>query len=220
MNGISIQVSEDGSHTIFNQNIGESYHSIHGAYTESMHVFINNGMLYKKKSSLKILEIGFGTGLNAILALTEGVKRDIDILYDAIELYPLPEYIFNSLNYSEILTLNNNDVFLQLHNCPWNKQVQINMHFELRKIHADFINVELNSTYDIVFFDAFSPEKQPELWSAYVFEKIYKSMSKGGILTTYCSKGIVKQNLRNSGFVLERLPGPPGKRHMLRATKV
>lgn len=203
---------------MYSENFKETYHSVNGAITESMHVFINAGLRACSKNPLRVFEAGFGTGLNALLTLAEAQKQQIHIEYQSIELYPLDQNLYQSLDYSSSLTVNK-DLFMALHIAPWNKKTEIFPGFDLKKIHADLMTVQLDDMFDVVYFDAFSPAVQPGLWTEEIFDKIYKQMNDGGILTTYCAKGIVRRILEKAGFKTERLPGPPGKREMLRAIK-
>ena len=216
---IILKTSQDGTNTLFNISIGEHYHSVFGAYTESQHVFITNGLNYSIKNSIKILEIGFGTGLNAFLSMIEGYKNKRNIFYESIELYPLMPDITDILNYPDLIAPSFSSQFLKMHKCEWNKQITITEGFILKKISGDALKVNFGNGFDVVFFDAFSPEKQPELWDKRMFEKIYKVMNESGVLITYCAKGLVKRVLKLAGFKVERIPGPPGKRHMLRGIK-
>jgi len=218
MNKILI-TSKDGTHTIFDKEIDEHYHSVFGAYTESQQVFITNGLNSSGRNPLNVLEIGFGTGLNAFLAMIEGQKNNRIIFYEAIELYPLVPELTRNLNYAELIAPSFASLFFEMHNCKWNEQIAITKSFNLKKIPGDALEMELTNIYDVVFFDAFSPDKQPEMWDGRLFEKVYKAMNTGGVLTTYCAKGIVKRALKEKGFKVEVLPGPPGKRHVIRAVK-
>ncbi len=215
----TIITSQDGSHTIYDEEIDEHYHSVFGAYTESQHIFIENGLNFSKLNPVKILEIGFGTGLNAFLALMESYKNNRYIIYDSIELFPLEMNIAKKLNYAKHLAPSFSSHFIELHSCEWNKQNQITKSFLFNKILGNVLEINFSDNYDVVFFDAFSPEKQPEMWDKKLFEKIYNVMNTGGVFTTYCAKGIVKRTLKETGFKVELLPGPPGKRHIIRALK-
>lgn len=210
----------DGSVTLFLPDRDETYHSVHGAETESMHVFIKNGLevAANDKAKLKVLEIGFGTGLNALLALLFAEKNQIAIEFVSTEKYPLQKEMVLQLNYGKRLLAD--ELFLQLHTCSWNEVHPLNAHFSLFKHEGDFreANLEANS-YDVIFFDAFAPRVQPELWTIEVFQQMYRLLHPGGILVTYCAKGEVKRTMKAAGFSVERLPGPPGKREMTRARK-
>lgn len=217
-----IERTEDGSATLFVPELDEHYHSVKGARTESQHIFIDMGLKASAAPQPHVLEIGFGTGLNALLTL-EAVEQDArPVHYTGIELYPLAWEEVDALGYS------NNPLFKQLHTAPWEEDVKISPHFTLRKIKGDantVINEELrvvNSSFSpsVVYFDAFAPEKQPEMWNEQLFRSLYVYMNTGGILTTYCAKGVIRRMLQAVGFRVERLPGPPGgKREILRATK-
>ncbi len=212
--GIHIVKTGDNSITLFNSEIGEHYHSIHGAKEESEFVFIKTGLNFINKKNLNILEIGFGTGLNLILTYKNNIGLKSKILYDAIELYPIDIEIINKMNFHD-----KEEIFFSIHDSPWDKKNYISEYFVYRKINKDFVNYKLDQKYDLVYFDAFSPEKQPELWTFDIFKKIFTNMNANGVLVTYSSKGIVKRALREAGFLVERLEGPPKKRHIIRAIK-
>ena len=215
-----LKITEDGSHTFYMPDLDEHYHSTHGAVQESKHVFLDAGFHFCEKDPIHILEIGFGTGLNCFLTLMETLKTNRKVVYHSIELYPLEKEHINSLNYAEQSNPVQKDLFTTLHKSEWNSDVKITDDFTLRKLLGDLRTSKFPTKYDLVYFDAFAPEVQPDLWTEEIFTKIYHSLNSNAILTTYCSKGIVKQALRASGFELKRLPGPPGKRHMLRATRI
>lgn len=212
-------LTSDGSHTLFVPEIDECYHSTHGAIQESRHIFIEAALKQTEKPEINVFEVGFGTGLNALLALVEAERSGKSIHYTTLEKYPVAAEKAFLLNYPAMLDVNYKDVFDKMHTCEWGEKVEITPFFEIEKIKCDFTDFQHKSTYDVVFFDAFSPEKQPEMWSQEQFEKIYAHCNPGAILTTYCSKGIVRRALQNAGFEVERLPGPPGKREILRAIK-
>jgi tRNA U34 5-methylaminomethyl-2-thiouridine-forming methyltransferase MnmC len=228
-----IQMTEDGSHTVRLVELEECYHSTHGAIQESMHIFIRTGLFrflpagaIPLKPRVHVLEIGFGTGLNAFLTLLEAEKHNTPIHYTSLELHPLTEEEALPLNYPEALGKHDDDPFRkkrqsfeQLHRSPWEKTSPITPHFTLHKIKADFTGYNLPGLYDVIHFDAFSPEKQPEMWTEAGFRKIYNHATAGAVLTTYCAKGNVRRALQAAGFTVERLPGPPGKREILCATK-
>jgi tRNA U34 5-methylaminomethyl-2-thiouridine-forming methyltransferase MnmC len=216
---LEIKKTSDGSATLYNSELNEHYHSTFGAYTESMHIFINNGLLVLNKKNIKILEIGFGTGLNAILSYETALNNNLKIDYTGIELYPLPFQLIKQLSYESFINTINLELFYEMHNAEWNKTNQITSEFNLKKIQGDFNELPLNQYYDLAYFDAFGPDVQPEMWSLKNFIKIYNALNDKGILVTYSSKGDVKRNLRDAGFVVSRLQGPPGKRHMIRAEK-
>lgn len=219
--GIKIVLTEDGSHTLSVPSLDEHYHSVHGAISESEHIFINAGLRYilQDKPKINILEIGFGTGLNALLTLREITEKRIPCEYTAIEISPLEEKIFSELNYPTLLGIQKN-ILLSLHQCRWDEKEKINDSFTLNKIHSSIHELSLPSEkFDLVYFDAFGPDKQPGMWTEDVFMKIFSSIKNGGIMTTYSTKGDVKRNLKAAGFSIEKLPGPKGKREILRAKK-
>jgi tRNA U34 5-methylaminomethyl-2-thiouridine-forming methyltransferase MnmC len=216
-------LTKDGSHTVAVPDMDVTYHSMHGAIQESMHVFIEAGWLESIKQQetgriISILEMGLGTGLNALLTLIEAEKISQPVHYTALELYPLEKQEIDSLNYCE--QLDRKDLtFELLHQCEWGREVHITSHFTLKKIQADLVNFSTPQSFNLVYFDAFAPTAQPELWTKEVFEKIYNMMQPGGILVTYCSKGDVRRAMQAAGLSIEKIPGPPGKREMVRAKK-
>lgn len=217
---LNLKFSNDGSHTVYSDAFNETYHSVNGAVTESMHVFIEAGFKQIQKSRIRILEIGFGTGLNAFLTFLETDTRRIEVTYDTLELYPVCEEVYSSLNYPETLGSNRDEAFKRMHTGAWGEWIAITERFSLQKLNVDIKSFTYPiDSYDVVYFDAFSPVAQPELWEQDVFNAIYRSMCAGGVLTTYCAKGEVRRNMQRAGFTVERLSGPPGKREMLRATK-
>ncbi|OPZ26043.1 MAG: tRNA 5-methylaminomethyl-2-thiouridine biosynthesis bifunctional protein MnmC [Bacteroidetes bacterium ADurb.BinA174] len=219
---IKFEITEDGSHTLFVPELNEHYHSTHGAIQESMHVFIDAGLRHCVKSEIKVLEIGFGTGLNAFLTLLEAERTGRKIDYTTLEFYPLLIIDAEKLNYAELTDSTKKDVFRELHKVEWGKWSQLTLYFSLLKMKFDFSkpsDFDTENKFDVIFFDAFAPEKQPEMWVQEIFDKIYSISSENAILTTYCAKGSVRRMLQTAGFVVERLPGPPGKREILRARK-
>jgi tRNA U34 5-methylaminomethyl-2-thiouridine-forming methyltransferase MnmC len=213
-----LRITSDGSHTLFVPAIDECYHSSHGAIQESRHIFIEAGLKQCLKSEIKVLEIGFGTGLNAFLTLIEAERNQKNIHYTSLELFPVEIETALQLNYANEYSKEFRKYFELLQTSSWNTNVQISPNFSLEKIEADFTTFELSDKYDVIYFDAFSPEKQPEMWSQEQFEKIARQCNPDAILTTYCAKGIVRRAMQAAGFLMERLPGPPGKREILRGT--
>jgi len=216
---LSIVTTSDGSQTIKRTDIDEHYHSVSGAMQESLHVFIDNGFRYIASNKISIFEVGFGTGLNAMLSLVEAEKLNKTVKYTTIELYPIDKEIFTKLNYAEMLNINSNEYFLPLHTCKWNESIKLNSNFTFAKLKIDLAEYKATELFDIIYFDAFSPDKQSELWTKEVFDKMFLMLKVGGILVTYSAKGEVKRNLRSAGFTVNRLPGIGGKRHILRAVK-
>jgi len=215
-------ITKDGSHTISIPEMNVTYHSHHGAIQESMHVFINAGLNYLVDTmsipNIHIFEVGLGTGLNALLSLIEAEKLQQPVYYTAVELYPLHETELNSLNYIE--QLKRTDLlpaFQRLHQCEWERDVPISPFFTLHKQKQSLLNVTTPALHHLVYFDSFAPAAQPEHWTKEVFEKLYPILLPGGILVTYCSKSIVRKAMQAAGFVVTKIPGPHGKREMVRA---
>ncbi len=224
-----IQVTEDGSHTLFSEMAGQTYHSSHGAVQESRHIFISQLMAQQSMvngQQLSVLEIGFGTGLNALLTAQWARENGVKVDYTTIELYPLKEEVYRELNYGKLL--GDDELFLQLHEAEWDVGlVEVTENFAIRKCKSDIVEWLRNAQctmhnaqlFDVVYFDAFSPDAQPELWTEEVFRNVYALMKEGGVLMTYCAKGDVRRAMLAAGFKVEKLQGPPGKRHILRAVK-
>ena len=218
-----IETTDDGSHTLYVPEMDEHYHSTHGAVQESMHVYIDAGLRHCNKAEINLLEIGFGTGLNAFLSLLEAEKLQKKIHYTTLELYPLSVSNAASLNFSEIIDPSRRDSFEQLHTAVWEEWVQLSPLFWLKKIKMDLRDLPETppeEPFDLIYYDAFAPEKQPEMWRQVIFNVLFSLSCDQAILTTYCAKGAVRRMLQSAGFTVERLPGPPGKREMLRATKM
>lgn len=215
-----LQLTADGSHTLFIPEMDEHYHSVNGAVQESRHVFIESGLHHQEKKEVKIFEIGFGTGLNALLTLLDAEKMGRRIYYYSVEFYPLPATLIQTLNYGKQICPEKEGLFLALHEAAWGVPVRVADHFTLHKIQGDSNKLEIPEEIDLVYFDAFAPEKQPEMWNQPIFDTLYASMAKGGVLVTYCAKGVVRRMMQEAGYSVERIPGPPGKREMLRAVKL
>lgn len=218
-----ITITEDGSHTVLSQEFNEHYHSIHGALQESRHIFIGKGLnpVCLNTGEINILEIGFGTGLNVLLTLADIAVGGRKVRYTALEPYPLDAELAAKLNYCEIPSLETyHETFLKIHLQPFGITQEIGEAFFFTKLKekAELTNFPA-STYHLVYFDAFSPDIQPELWTPEVFQAIFGSMKPGGILVTYCAKGSVKRAMKGAGFRVESLPGPPGKNQITRAVK-
>ncbi|ADR22796.1 hypothetical protein MATR_33580 [Marivirga tractuosa] len=222
MDKIKIITTEDGSHSLYHEGLKETYHSFHGALQESVHVFIEKGLrFWRTKSGLpkevNIFEVGFGTGLNALLAAQFAIENEVKIDFTTIEPYPLDMEIINQLNYvSSIGEDNLKIVFEELHKCEWGKKVEINPYFAINKIKTKLEDVESEERFDVLFFDAFAPSKQAELWTAELMQKCFNLLKDGGVFTTYSAKGQLKRDLKSVGFEVETLPGPPGKKEMVR----
>jgi tRNA U34 5-methylaminomethyl-2-thiouridine-forming methyltransferase MnmC len=237
---MELRLCEDGSHTLYSSKNGECYHSIHGAYTESNHIFIQLGMLACKRKNLRVLEVGFGTGLNAFLTAIVAKLQNINVSYVGLEPFPISAELQHSLNYSGYIlekklgemsiddvntgdTMNAqwfNQLFNFMHQSGWSTPAKFDDAFLFEKKLEGILETSFpENNFDVIYFDAFSPESQAELWTSEVFEKCYKILDNKGILVTYCAKGIVKRALKAAGFIVENLPGPPGKREITRAVK-
>lgn len=211
----------DGSHSIFSKEYGVSYHSKHGAKTETQTVFIDAGLRYKAATTkeISILEIGFGTGLNAIMTLQEAISEGLSIDYTTLEAYPLKDEEIAELNYGKILGTEMEANFKKMHQLPWEQKQQLTDNFIIEKQNRKFKSIDFKNQFDVIYFDAFAPTSQPELWEEPLLQKMYDALKPSGVLTTYCAKGVVKRTLKKVGFEIEALPGPPGKREMTRAVK-
>ncbi len=214
-------ITGDGSITIHLPEWNEQYHSKHGAIAEALHVFIATGLDHviakNPKKELSILEMGFGTGLNTYLTLLHSKKNKTNIRYTGVEAYPIDSSEVNELNYAQMMD-QSEESFMPLHRVPWDENATISDHFQLHKQKKQFSEVRDEDQYDLIYFDAFGPRVQPELWTETMFEAMLRSCRAGGVLVTYSAKGSVRRAMESVGFVVERLPGPPGKREMLRAT--
>jgi len=213
--------TDDGSDTLYARELGEHYHSTFGAVQESMHVFIHAGLHMCDQPLLTIFEVGFGTGLNAYLTILEAFKTNQSVRYITVEKFPLPSNLLSAINYPEIIPNGSEELFKLIHNAKWDEEVKITNQFSLLKLSSDLIDVDYDTLplFDLIYFDAFSPEKQPELWKTSVFCQLANHCTLHAKLVTYCAKGVVRRSLIEAGFTTERIPGPPGKREMLRATK-
>lgn len=213
----------DGSHSLYNPVLDETYHSHHGALQESQYVFIRKGLeawLAQQPGAkhLRVLEIGFGTGLNALLALQWAVQKGISILFTTLEPYPVSLEMARQLNYAQLVQ--GEADFIRLHQAAWEQDVPLHPHFILHKIEQKLETAALpENAADVVFFDAFAPSKQPELWELSLLDKTARSMAIGALLTTYCAKGQLKRDLKSVGLQVETLPGAPGKKEMVRGWK-
>ncbi len=221
-----IIITTDGSHSIAIPEMGVTYHSSHGAIQESMHVFIQSGLRYfngKNGShiALSVFEMGLGTGLNALLTLAEAEKSKQKIYYEAIETHPLEPNIIAALNYCEQLQRPDLETFFkQLHECAWDTVIDITPHFSFIKKKISLTDYSADQQFNIIYFDAFAPDIQPDLWTVAAFKKLYAAMQNGSVLTTYCSKSIVRKAMAEAGLIVEKIPGPPHKREMVRAVKI
>ena len=225
-----IITTKDGSHSLFSEKYEEIYHSGNGALQESRHVFIHSGFEYAvqkfktvitAENPINIFEVGFGTGLNALLSLIAAEQKKVNVYYETIERYPVSLNVIGQLNYVQLLDEGGNGhLFQALHQSEWNAHHDISDRFAFKKNEQSFMEFQLSrDTFHVVYFDAFAPENQPEMWTLEVMQKIYASLVPGGVMVSYCSKSVFRKTLIEAGFLIEKLPGPPGKREMVRAVK-
>jgi len=215
-----ILTTKDGSTTIHLPELDESYHSKHGAIQEAYHVFIKNGLSLFEGKPVSILEIGFGTGLNAFITYLEAKKTNQIINYVGVEAYPVHLDEALQMNYVSELNANyESAIFSKIHECSWNEKHSISSNFSLTKREQLFQDINDIQEFDLIYFDAFGFRVQPELWSLEIFQKMFTSLKSGGVLVTYACRSSIKNAMKDSGFVVEKLPGAPGKREMLRAIK-
>ena len=217
---LEVQTTDDGSATLFVPELDEHYHSVKGAYTEALHIYRDCAYQYaaerSSSSPLRLLEIGFGTGLNAAVTAMAATPEH-PLHYITLEKYPVAPSLVSQLSYDTFVDAS---LFNAIHAVPWEQPISITPNFVIEKRCCDLLTAPLPTDIDIVYFDAFAPEKQPEMWSTSIFERLYQAMRPGGILTTYCAKGVIRRLLQSTGFTVERLAGPAGgKREILRATK-
>jgi tRNA U34 5-methylaminomethyl-2-thiouridine-forming methyltransferase MnmC len=221
---IQLIQTDDGSSSLLNLALNETYHSTHGAIQESTHVFIKNGLQFfaeQNHTPVSVFEVGFGTGLNALLSLTFSEQNKINVDYTSLEPFPIGWEVAMSLNYAAQLKDNNHQCFPLLHQSPWGEKIKISEYFSLHKEKITLQDFNfLPDQYDVIFFDAFAPSKQPEMWALPEMKKIVNTLKTGGIVVTYCAKGQVKRDLKSLQMRVESLPGPPGKREMIRSMKL
>lgn len=211
-------VTRDGSPTLYRSDIDENYHSTFGAIAESEHVYIKSGLLYRcrcmhPEQTLKVFEVGLGTGLNALLS----AATLLPLSYTAVEKFPIPSEVLSDIDYSGV---DNAGVFRLIHDSQWNQPTQLAPTFEFTKVLADMTEYEDAAKYDVIYMDAFAPEKQPEMWTPELIGRLAAMLAPGGVLTTYCAKGVIRRTFESFGLESERLAGPPGgKREILRLTR-
>jgi len=215
---IKVIETRDGSKSLFLPEMNETYHSKFGARTESEHVFIRSGYEYVSKDKIRIFEVGFGTGLNVFLTLLAQQKDRRKVYYETIEKYPLPAEIIDKIN--TFVHPEEKELFARLHQAEWEQRVALSEDFILHKRQTDLLLYQPGEPFDLIYFDAFAPNKQAEMWSEEIFQKMYDLLKKKGVLVTYSAKGSVRRTMQSVGFSVERIPGPPGKREMLRAIKL
>jgi tRNA U34 5-methylaminomethyl-2-thiouridine-forming methyltransferase MnmC len=216
-----IITTKDGSHSILVPELDEQYHSVHGAVQESEHVFLKMGLgeyLNYKGGPINIFELGFGTGLNSLLSAKWASFNNQIIHYTSIEKYPLSKDDFQQLNYGDFV--GEKKLYQKITSSKWSEFIHISNFFKLRKLELDLIEDQIPSGFDLIFFDAFAPNKQPQLWEVSIFEKMLSILNPKGFLVTYCCQGQARRNMISAGFSVQKVPGPPGKREMLKATKL
>ncbi len=212
-----IVLTADGSASIRIPDWDESYHSRHGAVQEARHVFIANG-LESFSGEVAILEMGFGTGLNALITFAHALERGLTVKYTGIDHYPVSPKEAGLLNYPQFI--GHPEIFAQMHECPWETRHRLGDRFELTKRNMNFDDVSFNAEFDLVYFDAFGYRFQPNLWSAEIFMAMFNALRPGGVLVTYAARTAIRKNMESAGFTVEKLAGPPGKREMMRARKL
>jgi tRNA U34 5-methylaminomethyl-2-thiouridine-forming methyltransferase MnmC len=216
-------ITADNSSTLYVPELDEHYHSTHGAIQESKHVFIKKGLSFlisKGYGEIKIFEVGFGTGLNALLSWIEAESQKIRVEYYSIEKYPVPISLALDLNYSDLLGLETNEYMQKLHSSPWDELTVLSPYFSVKKIKGELQTFESDGGFDLVYYDAFGPRAQPEMWLDQLLKKSVDLLKSGGVWVSYCAKGQVKRDLKSTGLALEAIPGPPGKREMTRGSKL
>ncbi len=218
---LKLRNTSDGSATFYLPDFDDHYHSVNGAFTESEYVFVEKGYRHSNASAPKVLEVGFGTGLNCLLTAHEAQLKKRSTFYTAIDKNPIPLGNALLLDYGKLIPGDGQLLFSAIHSCEWNIPVKISPWFSLLKIQADFTRPELKLTsrYDVIYFDAFGPEKQPEMWKGELLLNLFEVTQENGVFVTYSAKGEVRRNLAAAGYSVEKLPGPPGKKEMLRAIK-
>ena len=228
MSKIEVILTKDGSHTVYNSELDESYHAYNGAVTESKYVYIENGLKYYLssvddpiKKPVRILEFGFGTGLNTILTILESQKLEQEIEYTTAEPFPLPSDVVKDLNHGDLFSTQTKEHFNKVHNAQWNQDVLLFNSFKLHKAHSRIEDLPVESEpFDIIYYDAFAPSKQPDAWEIDVLRKCHALLQTGGLLVTYCANGQFKRNLKSLDFKLDQIEGPMGRKEMTRAWKL
>jgi tRNA U34 5-methylaminomethyl-2-thiouridine-forming methyltransferase MnmC len=215
--------TKDNSYTLFVPELNEHYHSTFGALAEAEHIFIGAGLKpIEERAAISILEIGFGSGLNACLTALYAEEKGLNVFYQGLEKYPIATEEWRALNYPKIITKpSSSNVMEDLHTASWEEKTDINASFQLLKSEIDFRDFRATeNTFDLIYFDAFAPSAQADLWELAIFQEMYKALKPGGRLVTYCVKGSVRRTMKEAGFTVEKIPGPPGKREIARALKL
>ena len=217
---IELIKTSDGSTSLYIPELDETYHSKHGALQECLHVFISKGLQLFTHQPISILEVGFGTGLNALVTYQHHSSLQLSIHYETTEAYPLQWEQASMMNYPEMLKAPQlNPIFKQMHCCAWNETITLSPTFSFKKRLQRFETINDDEQFNLIYFDAFGAQVQPELWEEDIFRRMYNALKQGGVLVTYAAKGSVRRAMQACGFTVERLPGPPMKREMLRARK-
>lgn len=217
---VELKITLDGSTTLYAPAFGQHYHSVHGAIQESMHVFIQAGLqdILQDHDQINLLEVGYGTGLNALLAYL--YRQDTTIHYTGIDAYPVPASVALTLNYADQINIDGGvEMFKRMSHSPWDQREDLEPDFSFLKLHCMLEDFQSEDRFDLIFFDAFSPNAQPELWTEDIFANLYAHCNPGAVMTTYSAKGSIRRAMVAAGFTVEKLPGPPGKREMVRAQK-
>jgi len=214
-----IKKTSDGSHTLYDEQVGDHYHSTNGAVMESMHIFIKSGFLAAGNKHIDILEAGYGTGLNALLTLVEATRKNISVHFTSIEKFPLESNIISGLNYCDFIGREFIPLYDRMTDAHWNIDVLISDNFTLKKVKCDLADFKSAGGFDVIYFDAFGPEKQPGMWTREIISGVAGMIRPGGIFVTYSARGELKRILRDCGMKVEHLPGPPGKREFTRAIR-
>lgn len=217
---MELYVTQDGSHTVISSQYGVPYHSIHGALQETNHVFITHGFLNCDSDHIKILEVGMGTGLNVLATIHANRDLNKELIYHALEPNPLSSELLHRLNYGKYFSETTMMAFQEIHNAKWHTPIMLSDNFSFTKHKESLQSLDTTEQFDLVYFDAFAPNEQPELWTKAIFSSLYSLMNPNACLVTYCAKGQVKRDLRSVGFDIQSLPGPPGKREMIRAIRI
>jgi tRNA U34 5-methylaminomethyl-2-thiouridine-forming methyltransferase MnmC len=212
----------DGSTSLFVPELNETYHSRIGAVAESQHVFVQDGLLHcaKENQNIRVFEVGFGTGLNALLTWKAAKEKNLSVDFYSVEKYPLEPELVSQMNYHLLIDGVENEDFALLHHSDWEKWVKLDQHMQLYKARVDLDAVEIHSEFDLVYYDAFGPNYQPNMWTVEKLAVVHLLLNNGGTLVTYCAQGQFRRNLKTLGFAVEKIPGPPGKREMTRAVKL
>ncbi len=220
---LEIIITGDGSPSLINKALQATYHSKHGAIQESKHIFIQHGLIpaiEKFGHKLSLFELGFGTGLNAILSAIEASKNHWQLHYTGIEKFPLNKDLYKALHLEKQFDMEQHHIVQNILESKWQQWQSVSSHFQIKKVQGDILDYPFDTNYHLIYFDAFAPETNPELWSKDILEKVYRFMLQGGIMVTFCAKGSFKRQLKDIGFKVESIKGPPGKREMTRAIKI